>query len=62
MLTHDLYTALCLVLVIEGLVLFVAPGGWQKMMREACDLDPRHLRMFGAAAMVIGALVLQFVY
>lgn len=59
---RDLYAALCLVLVIEGLVLFVVPVAWQKMMREASELDPRSLRIFGAAAMVIGAVVLRFVY
>lgn len=59
---HDLYAALCLALVIEGLVLFVAPRGWQQMMREACNLDPTHLRIVGALAMVVGALVLRWVY
>ncbi len=59
---RDLYAALCLVLIIEGLVLFVIPHGWQKMMREASELDPRNLRVFGAAAMVVGAVVLRFVY
>lgn len=59
---RDLYAALCLVLVIEGLVLFVVPQGWQKMMREASELDPRSLRIFGAAAMVVGAIMLRFVY
>ena len=59
---RDLYAALCLVLVIEGLVLFLVPRGWQKMMQEASHLDPRSLRLFGAAAMVIGALVLRLVF
>lgn len=59
---RDLYAALCLVLVIEGLVLFVVPRGWQRMMRDASELDPRSLRLFGAAAMVVGAIVLQWVY
>ena len=59
---RDLYAALCLVLVIEGLVLFVVPRGWQRMMREASELDPRNLRLVGAVAMAAGAIVLRMVY
>ncbi len=59
---HDLLAALCLVLVIEGLVLFASPQGWQAMVREALKLEPRTLRIFGAAAMVAGLLVLRLVH
>ncbi|RUL66474.1 DUF2065 domain-containing protein [Dyella dinghuensis] len=59
---RDFYAALCLVLVIEGLVLFAAPKGWQNMMREAQKLDPRTIRIFGAAAIGLGLLTLQFVH
>jgi uncharacterized protein YjeT (DUF2065 family) len=48
--------------VIEGLILFAAPRGWQAMMREALKLDPRTLRVFGAVAMVAGLLALQLVH
>jgi uncharacterized protein YjeT (DUF2065 family) len=60
--SHNLLAALCLVVVIEGLVLFAAPRGWQAMMREALKLDPRTLRVFGAVAMVAGLLVLRLVH
>ena len=59
---RDFYAALCLVLVIEGLVLFAAPQGWQAMMREALKLDPRTLRMFGALAIGIGLITLHWVH
>jgi hypothetical protein len=59
---HDLLAALCLVLVIEGLVLFASPRGWQAMVREALKLEPRTLRLFGAVAMVAGLLVLRLVH
>jgi uncharacterized protein YjeT (DUF2065 family) len=57
---HDLSTALSLVLVIEGLILFASPRGWQAMMREALKLEPRRLRWFGAAAVVAGLMLLQW--
>lgn len=59
---RDFYAALCLVLVIEGLVLFAAPQGWQAIMREAQKLDPRTLRMFGALAIGIGLVTLHWVH
>ena len=56
---HALMAAMCLVLVIEGLFLFVAPARWQAMMREALKLPPRTLRVFGGVAIVTGLLLLQ---
>jgi uncharacterized protein YjeT (DUF2065 family) len=60
--SRELAGALCLVLVIEGLVLFAAPRGWQATMREAANMSPRVLRLFGAAAIVIGLVALQWVH
>jgi uncharacterized protein YjeT (DUF2065 family) len=60
--SRDLAGALCLVLVIEGLVLFVAPRGWQATMREAINMSPRTLRLFGAGAIGIGLIALQWVH
>ena len=57
---RQLGAALCLMLVIEGLVLFAAPLGWQAMVREALKLSPRSLRLIGAGAMVAGLTLLQF--
>lgn len=59
---RDLAAALCLVAVIEGLVLFAAPRGWQAAMREAQKLSPGRLRLLGAVVMAAGLLILQFVH
>ncbi len=58
---HDLGSALCLLLVMEGLLLLVAPRHWQEMMREALKLSANTLRVFGAVAVVVGLLILQVV-
>ena len=60
--SHDLAAALCLVLVIEGLVLFASPRGWQSLMREALKMEPRSLRICGAVVMAAGLLFLQLVH
>ncbi|MDW2981876.1 DUF2065 domain-containing protein [Rhodanobacter sp. KK11] len=57
---NQLAAAVCLMLVIEGLLLFAAPRGWQAAVREALKLPPRTLRLFGAGAMAVGLVLLQF--
>jgi uncharacterized protein len=59
---HNLFAVLCLVMVIEGLVLFAAPRAWQHMMREASEMDPRTLRLIGGCVLAVGLIVLRFVY
>ena len=51
--------ALCLVLVVEERLLFVASRGWQALVREALKLPPRRLCPVGAGAMVAGLVLLQ---
>lgn len=57
----DLWAALCLVLVLEGLLLFVAPGAWKQMAERLQQLDPRQLRVGGAVMIVLGLISLQLV-
>ncbi len=58
---HELYAALCLVAVIEGMMLLAAPRGWQKMVEQAARMDPRVLRACGGVAVAGGLLALQWV-
>jgi uncharacterized protein YjeT (DUF2065 family) len=55
-----LAAALCLVLVLEGLFLFVAPGAWKRMAEQLQQVDTRTLRQFGAGMIVIGLLLLRW--
>lgn len=57
----DLLAALCLVLVLEGLLLFVAPGGWKQAMAQMLERSERELRIAGAVMIVLGLLALQWV-
>lgn len=56
-----LLAALCLVLVIEGLVLLVAPGGWKRMAEQAQRLADAQLRRIGLVVVVLGLVGLQLV-
>ncbi len=57
----DLLAALCLVLVIEGLFLFVAPQAWKQAAAQLIQAHDRVLRIGGAVMIVLGLLALQFV-
>lgn len=58
----ELAAALCLVLVLEGLFLFAAPRAWKRMAEQMQQIDPRSLRMIGAAMVVVGLIALKIVH
>ncbi|MEO7431785.1 MAG: DUF2065 family protein [Dokdonella sp.] len=55
----DLAAALCLVLVLEGLLLFALPDGWKRMAEQVRQLDSRTLRMIGAGMIGAGLILLK---
>ena len=57
----DLWAALCLVLVIEGILPFVNPKAWKETVSSIAGMDDRTLRIMGGAAMAIGVLLLYLV-
>jgi hypothetical protein len=56
---QEIWVALCLVVVFEGLLLFAAPQAWQRMARELSEADPKRLRAGGGIAVIVGLLLLQ---
>ena len=57
----DLWAALCLVAVLEGLILFAAPGAWKRAAVQLLSLDDRSLRRIGAVILVAGLVALSLV-
>ena len=56
---HLFTSALCLVLVLEGLFLFAVPDVWKRMADQMRQLDSRQLRTICAVMMVIGVIALR---
>jgi uncharacterized protein YjeT (DUF2065 family) len=54
----SIWTALALVLVLEGLLPFLSPGGWRRMMQQALQLEDGQLRFFGLCSMLAGVIAL----
>lgn len=47
--------AVCLVLVIEGIVPFLYPGRWRSLVVKLALVNDRELRIMGLVSMLIGA-------
>jgi len=56
-----LWAALCLVAVLEGLFLFVAPGAWKRAAEQLQAMPDRQLRVVGAIVVGIGLVALLLV-
>lgn len=56
----DLWIALALVLVVEGLLPALNPRGYRRMLQLLGDKDDRAIRVFGIALMVVGAIIIYF--
>ena len=54
----SLWTALALVLVIEGILPFVSPGGWRRGFSQLMQLRDGQLRFFGLCSVALGLLLL----
>lgn len=50
----ELLAALCLVLVIEGLMPFLAPKAWRETVTKVAQLSDGQLRTIGLICIVLG--------
>jgi uncharacterized protein YjeT (DUF2065 family) len=57
----DLWAALALVLVFEGLIPFVSPRGYKNMVQQMAIMPEKTLRTVGLVLMAAGLLFLLLV-
>jgi uncharacterized protein len=57
----ELAVALCMVLVIEGILPFLSPRRWRSVAAMAGRVDDATVRLLGLSSMVVGATLLYFV-
>lgn len=57
----DLWAALCLVAVLEGLFLLVAPSAWKRVAAELVASADARLRIYGGVMVMVGLVALQWV-
>ena len=58
----ELLIALCLVLVVEGIMPFVSPSQWRQTLVMLIQLDDKKIRFMGLASMLIGSALLYWVH
>ncbi|HBW82531.1 MAG: DUF2065 domain-containing protein [Gammaproteobacteria bacterium] len=58
---HELAVAFCLMLVIEGIIPFVAPQRLRQLLQTIESLDNEKVRAIGLASMLIGATALLII-
>jgi uncharacterized protein len=52
----EFFAALCLVLVVEGLMPFLAPKAWRETINKVAQLSDGQLRTVGLISIVVGLI------
>ena len=58
---QELLVAACLVLVLEGMLPFLAPHKWRVMLLNMLALSDSSIRRIGLASMITGVILLYVV-
>ena len=58
---QSLAIAFCLMLIIEGIVPFIAPQLWRSLLLMLKDLDDIQIRLFGLVLMITGTTLLLII-
>ncbi len=58
---QELGVALCLVLVIEGIIPFLYPRRWRQMVMRLAGVSDRDMRIAGFMSMVVGTGLLYLI-
>ena len=57
--TTSLFLAFALMLVLEGLIPFLAPGTWRETFRRLIQLSDGQIRFIGLTSMLAGVILLM---
>ena len=58
---YGLGVAVCLVLVIEGVIPFLYPRRWKELVAMLATIDDRSMRLMGLGSMLIGTTLLYLI-
>lgn len=56
----DLWAALALMLVFEGIMPFISPAKWRDGLQTLMQLPNQHLRWYGLFSMLAGVVLLYW--
>ncbi|WP_020162457.1 DUF2065 domain-containing protein [Cycloclasticus pugetii] len=58
---QELFAAMALVLVLEGVVPFISPDALRKTYQRLIEMDDKTIRMSGLLSMIAGVILLTLV-
>jgi len=58
---HELVVAFCLMLVIEGILPFIAPKRWRNLILMLDEVDDNTMRLIGLGSMLTGTVLLLLI-
>lgn len=58
---QELGVAFCLMLVLEGIIPFLYPQRWRKLVAQLAHVNDRSLRMTGFISMIVGTALLYLI-
>ncbi|KAA3638396.1 MAG: DUF2065 domain-containing protein [Proteobacteria bacterium] len=61
MIEHPFIAAIALVLILEGIMPFVAPSQWKQMLVQISQMSDKNLRIMGAVMMIVGVLIFKII-
>lgn len=59
---QELGIAICLMLVLEGILPFLYPRRWRGAITQLVQLSDRQLRLMGLASMLLGTALLYLLH
>ncbi|MFT5320039.1 MAG: hypothetical protein ACI934_000169 [Pseudohongiellaceae bacterium] len=58
---NEIGIAFSLMLVIEGIIPFLYPGRWRKLVATLAEISDSSLRLIGLGSMITGIALLYFI-
>jgi len=58
--SHSVWTAVALVLIVEGLLPFISPRIWRQTFLQLTQLNDGQIRFIGLGCVLIGILLLEW--
>ena len=58
---HDILVATALLLVVEGIIPFLNPAGFRKLLSMMSQMDDSTLRFSGLTSMLLGVVLLYLI-
>ena len=58
---QQLATAFCLMLVLEGIIPFLYPARWRRLVENLAGIDDKTLRLIGLGSMLAGTGLLYLI-